>query len=81
MSAGWARCPLHCGAEPIVPPKAMGVLAPTAGALDCIPNWSHVGFSPQTAVLLLRIDDIVSGHKKKGEDQSKQPPAPEPAQE
>lgn len=39
------------------------------------------GFSPQTAVLLLRIDDIVSGHKKKGDDQSKQPAAPEAAQE
>ncbi len=27
-------------------------------------------FPLKTAVLLLRIDDIVSGHKKKGEDQA-----------
>lgn len=81
MSAGWAQCPLHCGAETIVPPKAVGVLVPKVGGLDLILDWTRVGFSPQTAVLLLRIDDIVSGHKKKGEDQSKQPPAPEPAQE
>lgn len=35
----------------------------------------------QTAVLLLRIDDIVSGHKKKGEEHSKAPAPTEAAQE
>ncbi|KAL7978310.1 hypothetical protein Chor_014849 [Crotalus horridus] len=35
----------------------------------------------ETAVLLLRIDDIVSGHKKKGDDQSKPSGAPDAAQE
>ncbi|XP_015266292.1 PREDICTED: T-complex protein 1 subunit gamma [Gekko japonicus] len=35
----------------------------------------------ETAVLLLRIDDIVSGHKKKGDDQNKQPAAPDAAQD
>ncbi|XP_034954174.1 T-complex protein 1 subunit gamma [Zootoca vivipara] len=36
----------------------------------------------ETAVLLLRIDDIVSGHKKKGDDQShQQPGAPDGPQE
>nr|XP_033781093.1 T-complex protein 1 subunit gamma [Geotrypetes seraphini] len=33
----------------------------------------------ETAILLLRIDDIVSGHKKKGDEQNR--PAPEPAQD
>ncbi|XP_048369815.1 T-complex protein 1 subunit gamma [Sphaerodactylus townsendi] len=35
----------------------------------------------ETAVLLLRIDDIVSGHKKKGDDQNKPSAAPEAAQD
>lgn len=35
----------------------------------------------ETAVLLLRIDDIVSGHKKKGDDQSRQGGAPDGGQE
>ncbi|XP_053456377.1 T-complex protein 1 subunit gamma-like [Nycticebus coucang] len=35
----------------------------------------------ETAVLLLRIDDIVSGHKKKGDDQSRQGRAPNAGQE
>ncbi|XP_015672107.1 T-complex protein 1 subunit gamma [Protobothrops mucrosquamatus] len=35
----------------------------------------------ETAVLLLRIDDIVSGHKKKGDDQNKPSGAPDAAQE
>lgn len=32
-----------------------------------VPLLSH-SLSSQTAILLLRIDDIVSGHKKKGEE-------------
>ncbi|CAK7307666.1 T-complex protein 1 subunit gamma [Vulpes lagopus] len=35
----------------------------------------------ETAVLLLRIDDIVSGHKKKGDDQSRQGGTPDAGQE
>uniref|UniRef100_A0A8C0TA03 T-complex protein 1 subunit gamma n=1 Tax=Canis lupus familiaris TaxID=9615 RepID=A0A8C0TA03_CANLF len=37
--------------------------------------------SLRTAVLLLRIDDIVSGHKKKGDDQSRQGGTPDAGQE
>ncbi|PKK17501.1 chaperonin containing TCP1, subunit 3 (gamma) [Columba livia] len=59
----------------LVDMKDLGIWEPLAVKLQTYKT------AVETAVLLLRIDDIVSGHKKKGEDQSKQPPAPEPAQE
>ncbi|KAM6395148.1 T-complex protein 1 subunit gamma-like [Rhynochetos jubatus] len=55
--------------------KDLGIWEPLAVKLQTYKT------AVETAVLLLRIDDIVSGHKKKGEEHSKQPPAPEAAQE
>ncbi|NXV38429.1 TCPG protein, partial [Rissa tridactyla] len=59
----------------LVDMKDLGIWEPLAVKLQTYKT------AVETAVLLLRIDDIVSGHKKKGDDQSKQPAAPEPAQE
>ncbi|NWS77679.1 TCPG protein, partial [Crotophaga sulcirostris] len=49
--------------------KELGIWEPLAVKLQTYKT------AVETAVLLLRIDDIVSGHKKKGEEQSKQQPA------
>ncbi|XP_075593016.1 T-complex protein 1 subunit gamma [Balearica regulorum gibbericeps] len=51
--------------------KDLGIWEPLAVKLQTYKT------AVETAVLLLRIDDIVSGHKKKGDDQSKQPAQPE----
>ncbi|NXN10312.1 TCPG protein, partial [Indicator maculatus] len=59
----------------LVDMKELGIWEPLAVKLQTYKT------AVETAVLLLRIDDIVSGHKKKGEEQSRQPAAPEPAQE
>ncbi|XP_009462542.1 PREDICTED: T-complex protein 1 subunit gamma isoform X2 [Nipponia nippon] len=59
----------------LVDMKDLGIWEPLAVKLQTYKT------AVETAVLLLRIDDIVSGHKKKGDDQSKQPAAPEAAQE
>lgn len=59
----------------LVDMKELGIWEPLSVKLQTYKT------SVETAVLLLRIDDIVSGHKKKGSDQSKQPGAPAPAQE
>ncbi|NXH18438.1 TCPG protein, partial [Bucco capensis] len=55
--------------------KELGIWEPLAVKLQTYKT------AVETAVLLLRIDDIVSGHKKKGEEQSRQPAAPDAAQE
>ncbi|NWZ17529.1 TCPG protein, partial [Agelaius phoeniceus] len=59
----------------LVDMKELGIWEPLAVKLQTYKT------AVETAVLLLRIDDIVSGHKKKGDNQSKQSAAPEPAQE
>ncbi|KAI1229868.1 hypothetical protein IHE44_0010573, partial [Lamprotornis superbus] len=59
----------------LVDMKELGIWEPLAVKLQTYKT------AVETAVLLLRIDDIVSGHKKKGENQSKQSAAPETAQE
>ncbi|NXU78628.1 TCPG protein, partial [Oreotrochilus melanogaster] len=58
----------------LVDMKELGIWEPLAVKLQTYKT------AVETAVLLLRIDDIVSGHKKKGEEQ-KQHPAPEATQE
>ncbi|XP_009067845.1 PREDICTED: T-complex protein 1 subunit gamma-like, partial [Acanthisitta chloris] len=60
----------------LVDMKELGIWEPLAVKLQTYKT------AVETAVLLLRIDDIVSGHKKKGDNQSKQAAAaPEAAQE
>ncbi|NXX83677.1 TCPG protein, partial [Urocolius indicus] len=59
----------------LVDMKELGIWEPLAVKLQTYKT------AVETAVLLLRIDDIVSGHKKKGDEHNKQAPAPEPAQE
>ncbi|KAJ6650235.1 hypothetical protein lerEdw1_013487 [Lerista edwardsae] len=59
----------------LVDMKELGVWEPLAVKLQTYKT------AVETAVLLLRIDDIVSGHKKKGSEQSKQPGAPTEAHE
>ncbi|XP_068108300.1 T-complex protein 1 subunit gamma [Hyperolius riggenbachi] len=55
--------------------KDLGIWEPLAVKLQTYKT------AVETAILLLRIDDIVSGHKKKGEDHGKAPPAPDNPQE
>jgi len=55
--------------------KELGIWEPLAVKLQTYKT------AVETAVLLLRIDDIVSGHKKKGDDQSRQGGAPDAGQE
>ncbi|NXU99861.1 TCPG protein, partial [Cettia cetti] len=59
----------------LVDMKELGIWEPLAVKLQTYKT------AVETAVLLLRIDDIVSGHKKKSDNQSKQSAAPEAAQE
>ncbi|NWV11718.1 TCPG protein, partial [Ptilonorhynchus violaceus] len=59
----------------LVDMKELGIWEPLAVKLQTYKT------AVETAVLLLRIDDIVSGHKKKGDNPSKQSAAPEAAQE
>ncbi|OCT66624.1 hypothetical protein XELAEV_18042878mg [Xenopus laevis] len=49
--------------------KELGIWEPLAVKLQTYKT------AVETAILLLRIDDIVSGHKKKGEDHGRQPAA------
>ncbi|XP_029791834.1 T-complex protein 1 subunit gamma [Suricata suricatta] len=59
----------------LVDMKELGIWEPLAVKLQTYKT------AVETAVLLLRIDDIVSGHKKKGDDQSRQGGAPDGGQE
>uniref|UniRef100_M3XZ67 Chaperonin containing TCP1 subunit 3 n=1 Tax=Mustela putorius furo TaxID=9669 RepID=M3XZ67_MUSPF len=59
----------------LVDMKELGIWEPLAVKLQTYKT------AVETAVLLLRIDDIVSGHKKKGDDQSRQGGAPDAGQE
>lgn len=59
----------------LVDMKELGIWEPLAVKLQTYKT------AVETAVLLLRIDDIVSGHKKKGDDQSRQGGAPDASQE
>uniref|UniRef100_A0A8C6RXS6 T-complex protein 1 subunit gamma n=1 Tax=Nannospalax galili TaxID=1026970 RepID=A0A8C6RXS6_NANGA len=59
----------------LVDMKELGIWEPLAVKLQTYKT------AVETAVLLLRIDDIVSGHKKKGDDQSRQSSAPDAGQE
>ncbi|XP_037738627.2 T-complex protein 1 subunit gamma [Chelonia mydas] len=59
----------------LVDMKDLGIWEPLAVKLQTYKT------AVETAVLLLRIDDIVSGHKKKGDDQNRSPGAPDAAQE
>ncbi|KAG6929264.1 chaperonin containing TCP1 subunit 3 [Chelydra serpentina] len=59
----------------LVDMKDLGIWEPLAVKLQTYKT------AVETAVLLLRIDDIVSGHKKKGDDQSRPTGAPDAAQE
>ncbi|XP_059789879.1 T-complex protein 1 subunit gamma isoform X2 [Balaenoptera ricei] len=59
----------------LVDMKELGIWEPLAVKLQTYKT------AVETAVLLLRIDDIVSGHKKKGDDQSQQGGAPDAGQE
>ncbi|XP_032648044.1 T-complex protein 1 subunit gamma [Chelonoidis abingdonii] len=59
----------------LVDMKDLGIWEPLAVKLQTYKT------AVETAILLLRIDDIVSGHKKKGGDQSKSTGAPDAAQE
>ncbi|XP_028911479.1 T-complex protein 1 subunit gamma [Ornithorhynchus anatinus] len=59
----------------LVDMKELGVWEPLAVKLQTYKT------AVETAVLLLRIDDIVSGHKKKGEDQGRAGGAPDAGQE
>ncbi|KAL1790186.1 T-complex protein 1 subunit gamma [Sigmodon hispidus] len=59
----------------LVDMKELGIWEPLAVKLQTYKT------AVETAVLLLRIDDIVSGHKKKGDDQSRQTSAPDASQE
>nr|KAF6412872.1 chaperonin containing TCP1 subunit 3 [Molossus molossus] len=54
----------------LVDMKELGIWEPLAVKLQTYKT------AVETAVLLLRIDDIVSGHKKKGDDQGRQGGAP-----
>ncbi|XP_029435306.1 T-complex protein 1 subunit gamma [Rhinatrema bivittatum] len=51
--------------------KELGIWEPLAVKLQIYKT------AVETAILLLRIDDIVSGHKKKGDEQNRPTPAPE----
>ncbi|XP_003475681.1 T-complex protein 1 subunit gamma [Cavia porcellus] len=59
----------------LVDMKELGIWEPLAVKLQTYKT------AVETAVLLLRIDDIVSGHKKKSDDQSRQGGAPDAGQE
>ncbi|ELW63942.1 T-complex protein 1 subunit gamma [Tupaia chinensis] len=59
----------------LVDMKELGIWEPLAVKLQTYKT------AVEMAVLLLRIDDIVSGHKKKGDDQSRQGGAPDAGQE
>ncbi|XP_078204935.1 T-complex protein 1 subunit gamma-like isoform X2 [Callithrix jacchus] len=59
----------------LVDMKELGIWEPLAVKLQTYKT------AVETAVLLLRIDDIVSGHKKKGDDQSRQGGVPDAGQE
>nr|KAF6396315.1 chaperonin containing TCP1 subunit 3 [Rousettus aegyptiacus] len=59
----------------LVDMKELGIWEPLAVKLQTYKT------AVETAVLLLRIDDIVSGHKKKGDDQGRQGGAPDAGQE
>lgn len=59
----------------LVDMKELGIWEPLAVKLQTYKT------AVETAVLLLRIDDIVSGHKKKGDDQNRQTGAPDAGQE
>ncbi|EMP31311.1 T-complex protein 1 subunit gamma, partial [Chelonia mydas] len=59
----------------LVDMKDLGIWEPLAVKLQTYKT------AVETAVLLLRIDDIVSGHKKKGDDQNRSPGAPDAAQD
>ncbi|XP_005356940.1 T-complex protein 1 subunit gamma [Chionomys nivalis] len=59
----------------LVDMKELGIWEPLAVKLQTYKT------AVETAVLLLRIDDIVSGHKKKGDDQTRQSSAPDAGQE
>ncbi|XP_029393897.1 T-complex protein 1 subunit gamma [Mus pahari] len=59
----------------LVDMKELGIWEPLAVKLQTYKT------AVETAVLLLRIDDIVSGHKKKGDDQNRQTSAPDAGQE
>ncbi|KAE8588777.1 hypothetical protein XENTR_v10022731 [Xenopus tropicalis] len=56
----------------LVDMKELGIWEPLAVKLQTYKT------AVETAILLLRIDDIVSGHKRKGEDHGRQPAAPGP---
>lgn len=55
--------------------KDLGIWEPLAVKLQTYKT------AVETAILLLRIDDIVSGHKKKGEDHGRAGPGAEPPQQ
>ncbi|CAO2629870.1 T-complex protein 1 subunit gamma [Lemmus lemmus] len=59
----------------LVDMKELGIWEPLAVKLQTYKT------AVETAVLLLQIDDIVSGHKKKGDDQTQQSIAPDVGQE
>ncbi|XP_019566710.1 T-complex protein 1 subunit gamma [Rhinolophus sinicus] len=59
----------------LVDMKELGIWEPLAVKLQTYKT------AVETAVLLLRIDDIVSGHKKKGDNQGQQGGAPDAGQE
>ncbi|KFO19695.1 T-complex protein 1 subunit gamma [Fukomys damarensis] len=71
MQEGYKTCGIYGESEALVDVKELGIWEPLAVKLQTCKT------AVEMAVLLLRIDDIVSGHKKKDDDQSQQGRAPD----